>query len=117
MIIELLIVLVIAIISFCSTVYNIQHRCPPATIKIEYVRAGRLPGLDFEERVGITTINLKLDRDVPCGIYRLNTVFGEATMFVSKNSLRVGYLNYDKKLLESNPETKKEIDSGYINYE
>jgi hypothetical protein len=112
MLIELIILLVICVLLFNSVVYSTQYRCPGESIKIEYVRAGRLPGTEFKKRVGITTINLKLDRDVPCGIYKLQTSYGDATIFVAKNSKRVGYLNYAQEVLEANPETRREIDSA-----
>lgn len=112
MLIELIILLVITIILFNSVVYSIQSRCPGEEIRIEYVRAGRLPGSQFTERVGITTINLKLDRDVPCGIYKLDTSYGNAVLFVAKNSKRVGYMNYPQDALEKNPEAKREIDAA-----
>ena len=112
MLLYLIILLVICVLLFNSVVYSIQSRCPGENIHIEYVRAGRLPGSKFKERVGITTINLKLDRDVPCGIYRLDTSYGNGVMFVAKHSNRVGYLNYPQEVLEANPETRKEIDSA-----
>jgi hypothetical protein len=112
MLIELIILLVICVLLFNSVVYSIQARCPGDNIRIKYVRAGRLPGNQFKERVGITTINLKLDQDIPCGIYKLDTSYGKAVMFVAKNSNRIGYLNYQQEMLEANPETKKEIESA-----
>lgn len=112
MLIQLIILLVICILLFNSVVYTVQTRCPGENIKIDYIRAGRLPGSQFKERVGITTINLKLDRDAPCGIYKLDTAYGKAVMFVGKNSNRIGYLNYPQEILEANPETRREIDSA-----
>jgi hypothetical protein len=112
MLIELIILLVICALLFNSVVYSVQSRCPGENVQIDYVRAGRLPGSEFKERVGITTINLKLDRDVPCGIYQLDTSFGKAAMFVAKKSNRIGYLNYQQEVLEAKPETRKEIDAA-----
>lgn len=108
----MIILLVIVIILFNSSVYTALRRCPDDTIRISYVRGSRLPGTEFEQSVGITTINLKLDRDVPCGIYRLDTVFGKASMFVTKDSTRFGYLHYPQSVLEANPQVRKEIDSA-----
>lgn len=114
MIIQLIILLVICIILFNSVVYSVQTRCPGENIRIEYVRAGRLPGYQSKDRVGITTINLKLDRDVPCGIYKLETSYGDAVMFVAKESNRIGYLNYAQEVLASNPETERGINSANL---
>jgi hypothetical protein len=74
-----------------------MYKCPEYTVKIKYVRASRLPGKIYTERVGIDTLNLKLDRDVPCGIYKLYNTYGEASMFVGNNNPRFGYL-YMKNL-------------------
>lgn len=112
LLIGMIIMLIIVIVLFNSSVYTALHRCPEDTVRIPYVRASRLPGEDFEEAVGITTINLKLDRDVPCGIYRMDTVFGSASLFVTKNSTRLGYMHYPQSVLEANPEVRKEIDSA-----
>ena len=118
MLIDLIILLCITILLFGSVVYSIQHRCPAENIRIDYVRAGRLPGtlpkteLESRQKIGISVINLKLDRTIPCGIYNTDTSFGNATLIVSKDSLKVGYLNYSQDILEENPETKKEIDKA-----
>lgn len=112
MIIELIILLIICIILFNSVVYSIQSSCPGDNVRIEYARAGRLPESKFKEEVGITTINLKLDRDIPCGIYKLGTSYGDAVLFMTKSSNRIGYLNYPQEYLDANPETRREIDSS-----
>ncbi len=93
MIINLLIVLLI-IIAMCSSItYNSKYKCPKFTVNIKYIRASRLPGEHLKERVGIDTINLKLDRDIPCGIYNLMTVYGKAIMFVTNTDSRIGYMH------------------------
>lgn len=105
--------LVIVLILFNSSVYAIQHRCHSDSIKIPYIRAGRLQNrTEIEDRIGITSVNLKLDRDIPCGVYKLGTNYGNATMFVGKESLRLGYLVYAQKILGLDPQTKKDIDKA-----
>lgn len=93
MIVNLLIVLLIIIVMCNSINYNSKYRCPKYTVKIKYVRASRLPGENLPERVGIDTVNLKLDRDVPCGIYSLTNAYGKAALFVSNTDSRTGYMH------------------------
>lgn len=116
MLINLIILLCIILLLFNSIVYSIQYRCPVENIRIDHIRAGRLPGteLELKQRIGISVINLKLDRTIPCGIYSTDTAFGNATLIVNKNSLKIGYLNYSQDILEANPETKKEIDNANL---
>lgn len=101
MIINLLIVLLIVIIMCNSVTYNSKYRCPKYTVKIKYVRSSRLPGEYLQERVGIDTINLKLDRDVPCGIYTLMNAYGKAVMFVGNTDTRIGYMHMNNMDLVS----------------
>jgi hypothetical protein len=90
--IELVIILVIIIVLFQCSIYNIQYRCPKESLRISYMRGSRTPPNIHAERVGIPTIDLKLDRDVPCGIYRTSTAFGDGSIFINKNDNRKGYL-------------------------
>ena len=102
MIINLVIVLLIFIVIFNCIVYNNQYKCPKYILKINYIRASRLPGSKYSERVEIDTINLKLDRDVPCGIYKVKTLYGYGILIVAKNNKRIGYLNMkDTKLYDN----------------
>lgn len=91
--IELLLLLLICIVIFQCVVYNIQYRCTRFTVKIEYIRGSRLPVRKTLDVVGIPTIPLKFDRDIECGIYRVATVFGPGSLWVTKSDKRLGYLN------------------------
>lgn len=93
MIINLIILLVIILLLCTSINYNLTHRCPRYHVKIKYIRASRLPGVTYQERTGIEKINLKLDRDVPCGVYILTTSYGKGALFVPSSSPRFGYLS------------------------
>lgn len=95
MLVNLLIVLLIIIVCCNAFIYSNKYKCPPYGLKIDYVRASRLPGFDYSDRVGIDTVNLKLDRDVPCGIYNMKTSYGNATLIVSKDNYRLGYMNIE----------------------
>jgi hypothetical protein len=93
MVIQLVLVLVIVILLCNSITFNTIYKCPKYLVKIKYVRASRLPGKNYKERMGIDTINLKLDRDMPCGIYKLVNAYGYGILFVGGSNSRLGYLN------------------------
>jgi hypothetical protein len=112
MLVNLIILLVIVVILFNSVVYSVQHICPAESVKIKYIRAGRIAGTGLKNVAGIETIGLKLDSDVPCGIYRVETPYGNAVLFVSKKSLRMGDLRYSQNMLEKAPETRKDINDA-----
>jgi hypothetical protein len=87
-------------------IYNIEHKCPANDFRMDYTRASRLPGSRFDESIGITSIKLKLENKIPCGIYRLNTNFGKATLFVSLQSPYKGYLNFPQSILSNDTSNK-----------
>lgn len=93
MIIHLALVLLIIIMLCNSITYNTIHKCPNPGVNIRYVRASKLPGKIYQERIGIDTINFKLDRDVPCGVYKVTNMYGYSVMFVGSSNPRLGYLS------------------------
>lgn len=93
MIVQLVIILIIVILICNSITFNTIYRCPNMSVKIKYVRASRLPGKQFTERVGIDTLNVKLDRDIPCGIYKVSSSYGNGVLFIGSSNPRAGYLN------------------------
>lgn len=123
MIIGLFLILIIIVILFNSTVYSIQNRCPAESIKIRYVRASRMPFYSsynsvvnnpdnkLRQNTGIDMMEVKLDRDVRCGIYSSNTKYGAVTLYVAKNSTRLGYLDFTE-LDKLDEQTKKEFDKS-----
>lgn len=100
MIINLLIVLLILIVMCTSITYNTKYKCPEYTVKIRYLRASRLPGNSRPEKLGtgFDTINLKLDRDVPCGMYGVTHTYGKSILFVSNTDSRTGYMHMNMNM-------------------
>jgi hypothetical protein len=92
MLLQLVIILLIVIVMCTSISFNDRYKCPKFAVRMKYVRASRLPDLDSSNQIGKDMIILKLDRDVPCGIYSLNTVYGIATIIVSNTNSRLGYM-------------------------
>jgi hypothetical protein len=92
MIFPFVLIILIFLIFFNSIIYNSMYKCPPYPLKINYVRASRLPNHIIKEKPEINTIRLKLDRDVPCGIYDVSTLYGKGQLFVGSSNYRIGYL-------------------------
>ncbi len=93
MILNLVIVLVIIIIFFNSVTYTHIYKCPQPILKFKYVRASRLPGISVPENEKLfDTMHLSLDRDIPCGIYKIKNTYGNGLLFVSKFNKRIGYM-------------------------
>lgn len=93
MILNLIIVLVIVIIIFNTVAYTHIYKCPQPALKFKYVRASRLPGLPVPDNEKLfDTIHLSLDRDIPCGIYKIKNTYGNGLLFVSKFDKRIGYM-------------------------
>lgn len=95
MILQLVILLLIVILLCNSVTFNTIYKCPKYPLKIKYVRCSRYPGKDYQIRVGIDAVNVKLDRDVPCGIYKITSAYGYGVLFVSNSDPRQGYLGLD----------------------
>ena len=93
MIINLLILLLIVIAMCNSITYNSKYKCPKYEVKINYVRASRLPGDASQGKLVIDMVKLKFDRDVPCGMYSLINAYGKGVLFVSSSDSRTGYMN------------------------
>ncbi len=88
----LLIVIFLCYLSIYSSINSYPKSCSKYDVQIKYVRASRLQDIQIN-KIGINMINLKLDRDVPCGIYALKTAYGDATLYINNTDLRSGYLN------------------------
>lgn len=93
MIINLVIVLLIVIVLCGSITYSNRYKCPKNDIKIKYLRGSRLPDLQKKDQIIMDMIILKLDRDVPCGIYNLTNTYGKAILIVSSTNSRIGYMH------------------------
>jgi len=93
MILNIVILLIIVIIIFNSIIYSQLYKCPTDPLKIKYVRASRLSETISSDSIGIENINVKFDREVPCGIYHLKTIYGDGIAYVGKGSNRTGYLH------------------------
>jgi hypothetical protein len=90
--IRLVLILLICIVIFNCIVYNSEYKCKEYPINYDSLTATRLPGNIFDNRIGIKTINLKLEKDIECGIYKVVTFYGPGILFISRGYKRLGYL-------------------------
>ena len=93
MILNLVILLLILIVLCNSVTFNDRYKCPKYAVKMKYMRASRLPDRNITKQTGIDMIILKLDRDIPCGIYNVVNTYGKATLMVSNSNSRIGYMH------------------------
>lgn len=94
-IVQLVIVFLIILLCCTSITFSELNRCPQDPKKgltIRYVRAGKLLQLSSKTKIDDHVIRLRLDRDVPCGIYDMMTIYGDAILFVNHNDSRTGYM-------------------------
>jgi hypothetical protein len=91
MVINLLIVLIILIVLCSSITYNNKNMCAKNITNIKYVRASRIP-INNNNFIGLNTIKLKLDRDIPCGIYNLTNAYGQGVIYVDNENSKIGYM-------------------------
>ena len=88
----ILVILLICII--CSYIIEIgSSKCKYISNDVKYIRASKLPEKANTEYIGLTTINIKFDRFVPCGMYNIKTLYGDGILIVSNNSDNIGYLH------------------------
>jgi hypothetical protein len=97
-----MIILLLMLFLLCNSVnYNTKYKCPKKKYHLDYLRIYVLPGKNYAERVGLDTLNIKLDRDIPCGIYSVKTAYGNGIIFIGSPSSNVGYFFMtDTKYLE-----------------
>lgn len=98
----MIILLVIVTIFFNSIIYTQLHKCPTDPITIKYVRASRLSESISTDYMGIENISVKFDRDVPCGIYHVKTIYGDGMIYIGKGNNRTGYLHIKNMNLVKN---------------
>lgn len=56
-------------------------------LTINYVRASK-----FNDNFDPNIIRVKLDRDIPCGIYTTTSIYGSAIISINQSDSKIGYL-------------------------
>jgi FAD synthase len=81
---------------------TINTRCVhDQIIKIDKLTGTRIKGIHLAKQLGFPTVNLKLDKPIPCGFYKANTKFGDATIIVGKMDryrADVHYLDFKEEI-------------------
>jgi hypothetical protein len=87
---------IIIFLMYKSLSLTVENQCPDPNKKIyiDRIIGLKILGEKFSKSIGIPTINVKLDKQIDCGYYTLNTVFGPAVLIVGKENRTFGGLNF-----------------------
>lgn len=101
--IQIVICLVIVIIIYCILLKITNTSClgENELFEISVASGSRIKGIDLSKNLGFPTVNIKLDEEIPCGIYNGESNYGYVTFVVVKNGKKA-YVNF--------AEYKEEID-------
>ena len=97
MIINLLVVFCIIAIIFACIVYIIQNKCPKKELKMFHLRGDKYQSntkLDPNSTFGVFTAIFRLEKELPCGVYKALTIYGNILIFINKKNKDLGYI-YD----------------------
>jgi hypothetical protein len=87
----ILVALVIIVIGFTYRYFS-NKTDPNKPEKIKKVSGVRMKGIGLASKLGFPTINLKLNKEIPCGFYAAKMNFANvvinATLIVGKNDLQ-----------------------------
>jgi hypothetical protein len=89
--------LVIIVLLYNSLVLSLNKPCLSGReeITIKKIYASAVPRADTDPSRGILDLRVKLDSEIPCGIYKVSTHYGPATVIASKNNNGFAYLNFN----------------------
>ena len=96
--IDILLVVILVVLFFGLIIYLGKYKCPSPNITISYARATIL---NYETNLnGLRTVKLKSDRSIPCGMYSLQTIYGDGVIFVPNKDDMICHLHkYDMDTL------------------
>lgn len=93
--------LIIVVIAFNSIYYSIKHRCQNRSTDIKYSSIKYARGAKYSnpnKRSNISMIDIKLDRDLGCGVYNVKTTYGQAKLYVYKFDGKYAELKFPKSI-------------------
>lgn len=96
---KILLCFITILLLYAATINYIKYACNSneKTI-IKSITGYRIKGIGMASQLGFPTINVKFDRDVPCGIYSGTSQYGKCTVIIGKNDLKradIHFLMYD----------------------
>jgi len=79
-----------------SLILSINNSCigENEIVKISEIYGSRIKGIELAKKLGFPTINIRLDKTVPCGFYEADSDFGPATFVVGKLNNTIAFINF-----------------------
>jgi hypothetical protein len=98
----LLIVVLIAI-SFVILIKHIVYdryttflSCNPTDLTIDKISGSRVPESGVSKTLGFDTVNIKFDKELPCGYYTCQYLNNLVTIVIGKRDLTNGHVHFDR---------------------
>jgi hypothetical protein len=93
--IKILICLVIVLLIYCIASKIISSSCGANNnVTIDKLYGIKIKGTQVSRKIGLPTINVKLENPIQCGFYYAYSEFGPATIIVGKNNKQRAYINF-----------------------
>jgi hypothetical protein len=93
--INLIICFIISITIYLSILKNIYSTCKQdVNINIKKLRGVKIIGVGESKILGLPTVNLKLEKQIPCGYYLGMTNFGAITLIVGYTDQTEAHINF-----------------------
>ena len=97
-----MILLIIILICCYITVTSINNRCNQyEEVTVDEITGTKIEGIKLAGLLGFPTVNLRLDKPLPCGFYMGMSDFGNVTVIVGKGDTYradVHFLEFDDKI-------------------
>lgn len=87
---------IIVILIYQSLVLTINSACVGENeiVIIKEAFGTRVKGIKLSKRLGFPTVNIRLDKALPCGFYETDSDYGPATFVVGKLNNTRAFINF-----------------------
>lgn len=94
--IAMIICFIIVILIYQSLVLSINSTCVGENeiVIIKEAFGTRVKGIELSKRLGFPTVNIRLDKGLPCGFYEADSDYGPATFVVGKLNNTRAFINF-----------------------
>jgi len=101
--IRFIICFVIVILIYHALILIIYNKCTgeDERLKIPRMLGSKISGTGLSKKLGFPTVNVKLDKPIPCGYYDANSNHGPATVVVGKfdqNKALINFMNFKPEI-------------------
>ena len=102
---KIIICLIIVILIYKIILALIDNVCidPNQHVYVKQIFGTKIKGFGLSKKLGFPTINIIMNRELPCGYYEVNSNHGYAILLVGKKDKNKGFINFS--------DFKPEIDS------